>query len=156
MPPPQYVPITRDPVGWFKGLLLPWLVLAMVFMAFYARLTRAQMLETMGEDFIPGRPRQRGLLPLVALQAHRPGDALADHHGLRLDLAGLLSGRSSTESTFNIQGLGRLALTSGAAVRPVDHDGHCADGCRADPDRERDCRPRVQRIDPRVRASQLT
>jgi len=112
MPPPQYVPITRDPVGWFKGLLLPWLVLAMVFMAFYARLTRAQMLETMGEDFIRAG-RARGVSSRLLHFKHTGRATLSPIITVfGLDLAGLLSGAIITESTFNIQGLGRLALTS--------------------------------------------
>jgi peptide/nickel transport system permease protein len=112
MPPPQYVPITQDPVGWFKGLLLPWLVLAMVFMAFYARLTRAQMLETMGEDFIRAS-RARGISARLLHVKHTGRATLSPITTVfGLDLAGLLSGAIITESTFNIQGLGRLALTS--------------------------------------------
>jgi len=112
MPTPQYVPITDDPVGWFKGLLLPWLVLALVSMAFYARLTRAQMLEAMGEDFVRAG-RARGISSRLLHFKHTGRATLSPIITVfGLDLAGLLSGAIITESVFNIQGLGRLALTS--------------------------------------------
>jgi peptide/nickel transport system permease protein len=112
VPTPQYVPITRDPVEWFKGLLLPWFVLALVSMAFYARLTRAQMLETMGEDFIRAG-RARGISARLLHFKHTGRATLSPIVTVfGLDLAGLLSGAVITETVFNIQGLGRLALTS--------------------------------------------
>jgi peptide/nickel transport system permease protein len=112
MPTPRYVPITDDPVEWFKGLLLPWLVLALVSMAFYARLTRAQMLETLGEDFIRAG-RSRGISARLLHFKHTGRATLSPIITVfGLDLAGLLSGAIITESVFNIQGLGRLAITS--------------------------------------------
>ena len=47
-----YVGITQDPVQWLASLLLPWLVLAAGFSAFYARLLRSNLVEVMGEDYI--------------------------------------------------------------------------------------------------------
>jgi peptide/nickel transport system permease protein len=112
LPTPQYVPITQSPVEWFKGLLLPWFVLALVSMAFYARLTRAQMLETMGEDFIRAG-RARGISSRLLHFKHTGRATLSPIVSVfGLDLAGLLSGAVITETVFNIQGLGRLSLTS--------------------------------------------
>ncbi len=37
---------------WFSHLLLPWFVLSVLYAAFYARLTRSNLLEMMGEDYI--------------------------------------------------------------------------------------------------------
>src|ERR1700733_2717230 len=48
----QYVGITSNPLLWAKNLVLPWITLAFLYAALYARLTRAGMLETMGEDYI--------------------------------------------------------------------------------------------------------
>ena len=45
-------PSTDDPAGWASKLFLPWITLAFLFAAMYARLTRASMLETLGEDYI--------------------------------------------------------------------------------------------------------
>ena len=52
MPGGTYTPITDNPVEWAHALLLPWITLALLFSAQYARLTRAGMLETMNEDYI--------------------------------------------------------------------------------------------------------
>src|SRR5207244_343364 len=38
--------------AWFSHLILPWCVLALLFMAIYARMTRNSLLETLGEDYI--------------------------------------------------------------------------------------------------------
>jgi len=112
LPQPRYTPITDDPIAWFKGLLLPWLVLAFVSIAIYSRLTRAQMLEAMGEDFVRAG-RSRGL-PARTLHLKHTGRATLSPvmTVFGLDLAGLLSGALITETVFNIQGLGRLAITA--------------------------------------------
>src|SRR6266516_2803004 len=48
----QYAPFTENPWLWAKNLVLPWITLAFLYAALYARLTRAGILETMGEDYI--------------------------------------------------------------------------------------------------------
>src|SRR2546422_532870 len=48
----SYVPFSQDPSIWFQSLLLPWFVLAAAFAALYARLLRANLIETMSEDYI--------------------------------------------------------------------------------------------------------
>src|SRR5437660_1219593 len=48
----QFVPLTENPLLWARNLILPWITLAFLYAALYARLTRAGMLETMGEDYI--------------------------------------------------------------------------------------------------------
>lgn len=112
LPAAGYVPITQDPVGWFKGLLLPWLTLAFVSIAVYARLTRALGLEALGEDFVRAG-RSRGL-PARRLHLKHTGRATMSPvlTVFGLDLAGLLSGALIVETVFNIQGLGRLAINS--------------------------------------------
>lgn len=107
-----YVKFFDNPATWFEGLILPWIALALLFAAFYARLTRNQMLETLGEDYIR-TARAKGL----------PERIVIGRHGLRagltplvtaagLDLAGLLGGAVVTEAVFNLPGLGRLAVES--------------------------------------------
>ena len=49
---PATYPSTETPAGWFNGMILPWVTLAFLYAAMYARLTRATMLEIMGEDYI--------------------------------------------------------------------------------------------------------
>jgi peptide/nickel transport system permease protein len=105
-----YTPFTENPAAWFYALLLPWLVLALQFSAQYARLTRAGMLETMGEDYIR-TARAKGL---------RERDVTVKH-GLRaaltpiltifgLDFGLLLGGAVITESVFSLPGLGKYAV----------------------------------------------
>ena len=47
-----YVNLRDDPAGWFQHLILPCCVLAFLFAAFYARMTRGNVIDTMGEDFV--------------------------------------------------------------------------------------------------------
>ena len=101
---------TENPADWAYDLLLPWITLAFLFAAAYARLTRAGMLETMGEDYIR-TARAKGL----------PERTVITKHGLRaaltpivtifgLDLGLLLGGAVLTESTFSLPGLGKYAI----------------------------------------------
>ena len=94
------------------GLILPWITLAMLFAAYYVRLTRNQMLETMGEDYIR-TARAKGLAERTVTYKHglRAGlTPLVTSAGL--DLAGLLGGAIIVEMIFGIPGLGQLAITS--------------------------------------------
>jgi peptide/nickel transport system permease protein len=111
-PPPRYVPFAENPGLWFQGLILPWITLAMLYAAYYVRLTRNQMLETLGEDYIR-TARSKGLSERTVIYKHgfRAGlTPLVTSAGL--DLAGLLGGAIIVESIFNIPGLGRLAIQS--------------------------------------------
>ncbi|NED88608.1 ABC transporter permease subunit, partial [Streptomyces sp. SID11233] len=49
---PKYVPIEESVTGWASGLILPWVTLAFLYAAMYARITRATMLDVLGEDYI--------------------------------------------------------------------------------------------------------
>jgi peptide/nickel transport system permease protein len=106
----SYTPFTENPADWFYALLLPWIVLAFQFSAQYARLTRAGMLETLGEDYIR-TARAKGL----------PERAVNVRHGLRaaltplltifgLDFGLLLGGAVLTEQVFSLPGLGKYAV----------------------------------------------
>ena len=112
LPYPNYVPPTEDPVQWFQTMLLPWITVAMVYAAFYTRLTRTQMLETLGDDYIR-TARAKGLPERVVIRKHafRAGlTPLVTAAGL--DLAGLLGGAVVTEVIFQLPGIGRLAIES--------------------------------------------
>src|SRR6516164_2410832 len=111
-PNDQYVAITANPLLWARNLVLPWIALAFLFAALYARLTRASMLETMGEDFIR-TARAKGL----------PRHTVVVKHGLRaaltpivtifgIDLGQLIGTTIITETVFNLRGLGWLSVTS--------------------------------------------
>jgi peptide/nickel transport system permease protein len=106
----HYVGITSNPLLWARNLVLPWITLAFLYAALYARLTRAGMLETMGEDYIR-TARAKGL----------PERRVVIKHGLRaaltpiitifgLDLGLLLGGAILTETTFSMPGLGQFTI----------------------------------------------
>jgi peptide/nickel transport system permease protein len=107
-----YVPIYQDPAAWFKGFILPWTSLALISAAFYARLTRNQMLETMGEDYIR-TARAKGLRERVVIGKHGLRAGLTPIvTAAGLDLATLLGGAVITEKIFNLNGIGNLAIGS--------------------------------------------
>ena len=106
----HYVSITDNPFSWAKNLVLPWISLAFLYAAGYARLTRAGMLETMNEDYIR-TARAKGL----------PERTVVLRHGLRaaltpivtifgLDVGLLLGGAVLTETVFSLPGIGRFAI----------------------------------------------
>ncbi|MFC9282960.1 ABC transporter permease [Streptomyces collinus] len=117
LPFPQYVKFTDDPEQWAWNLLLPWLSLALVEAAAFARLTRAAMLETLAEDHIRtfraygvsersvvGRHALRGALaPVIALNANNFG--------------GAVGGAVLTETLFGLPGIGQELVH---AVNVVD------------------------------------
>jgi peptide/nickel transport system permease protein len=107
-----YVPIT-DGVGPFLGhMILPWTVLAMLYIAIYARLTRNNLLETLGEDYIR-TARAKGLSERRVILKHGLRASLTPIVTIfGLDVALLIGGAIITESVFNIQGLGWLAFNS--------------------------------------------
>jgi peptide/nickel transport system permease protein len=111
-PNPSYTPFVENPLDWFTGLILPWITLAFLFAATYARLTRANMLETLGEDYIR-TARAKGLRERAVIGKHglRSGlTPLVTVFGL--DLGALLGGAILTEAVYNLNGLGKLALNS--------------------------------------------
>ncbi len=111
-PTPAYVPLRQDPVQWLQGLLLPCLTLAVVYAAAYIRLTRAYMLETMGEDYLR-TARAKGLNERTVVVKHTLRAALTPIVTIAgLDLGGLLAGAAITETVFNYQGFGKLTVQS--------------------------------------------
>jgi peptide/nickel transport system permease protein len=112
-PVPSYTSIADGGVGaWASNLLLPAITLALLYMASYVRMTRAFVLESMTEDYVR-TARSKGL----------PGRTVLFKHGLRaaltplvtmigLDFAAVLGGAIITESIFNFNGLGKLAISA--------------------------------------------
>jgi peptide/nickel transport system permease protein len=104
-----YTGLTSDPTAWFGSLLLPWMVLAASFAAFYARLLRANLIETMSEDYIR-TARAKGLTERSVIGRHAMRAAVTPIVTiLGLDIGILLGGAILTETVFNIPGIGRLA-----------------------------------------------
>jgi len=101
-----YVSITTNPGQWFEYLILPWLTLALVLAATYTRLTRASMLDVLGEDYIR-TARSKGMTERRVIYRHALRAALtpvATQAGL--DIGTALGGLVITETLFGIPGLG--------------------------------------------------
>ncbi len=110
LPNPGYRPFTENPLAWAGGLLLPWITLGFINSAIYARLSRAQMLETLSEDFVrtaraKGLPKRRVQLKHALRAAITPIVTIAG-----LDFGTALSGTVITETVFGIRGLGKTAV----------------------------------------------
>ena len=106
----QFVPLTQNPLLWARNLVLPWIVLAFLYAALYARLTRAGMLETMGEDYIR-TARAKGLPERTVIVKHGLRAALTPIVTIfGMDLGLLLGGAILTEVTFSMQGLGNFTI----------------------------------------------
>ncbi len=112
LPFPQYEHPWDDPVQFLQTMILPWLVLAILYAAFYTRLTRSQMLETLGEDYIR-TARAKGLPERTVIRKHALRAGLTPIvTAAGLDLAGLLGGAIILEAVFSLPGLGGLAISS--------------------------------------------
>jgi len=109
-PGASYTPFTENPLAWGHALLLPWITLALLFSAQYARLTRAGMLETMGEDYIR-TARAKGLPERTVVVKHGLRSALTPIVTIfGLDFGLLIGGAVLTETVFGLPGLGQLAI----------------------------------------------
>ncbi|WP_225827288.1 ABC transporter permease [Streptomyces naphthomycinicus] len=109
---PTYTPFTENPGGWFTGLLVPWLVLALIWTANYTRMTRSQLVETLSEDYVrtaraKGMSRRNVFFRFAWRGAMGPIVTI-----FGIDMGVLLGGAMITEKTFSLQGLGMLAVKS--------------------------------------------
>ncbi|WP_327318014.1 ABC transporter permease [Streptomyces sp. NBC_01235] len=113
----QYVPLDDSFSGWLGGMILPWITLAFLYAAMYARITRATMLEILGEDYIR-TARAKGLKEQTVIGKHAMRSTMTPILTmLGMDLGALIGGAILTESTFNLPGLGRAVLD---AIRNQD------------------------------------
>jgi peptide/nickel transport system permease protein len=102
----QYVGITANPLLWAKNLVLPWITTAFLYAALYARITRAGMLETMGEDYIR-TARAKGLGERKVILKHALRAVLTPIVTIfGMDVGLLIGGAILTEVTFSLHGLG--------------------------------------------------
>jgi peptide/nickel transport system permease protein len=108
----SYVSFSHDPAGWFQALILPWFVLAAAFAAFYTRMVRGNLIETMSEDYIR-TARAKGLSERRVIFRHGLRAALTPIVTMAgIDLGTLFGGAVLTETVFNIPGIGRFAYQS--------------------------------------------
>jgi peptide/nickel transport system permease protein len=120
LPFPQAVSLTADPGQWFLNFVMPWTVLAVGYAATYTRLTRANVIDTLQENFVR-TARAKGLHPSLVWRRHALRPALTPIVTIAgMDFAGLLGGALITEKVFGINGVGKLAADSiGRNDQPV-------------------------------------
>ncbi len=107
-----WIPFSTDPGRWAEALVLPWVTLAFLYAALYARLTRAGMLDTMNEDFIR-TARAKGLTERQVVVKHGLRATLTPIVTIfGLDLGLLIGGAVLTETAFSLPGLGQFAVNA--------------------------------------------
>ncbi|WP_420961646.1 ABC transporter permease [Brucella sp. IR073] len=104
-----YKPLTQDPVGWFKTLVIPWFTLAALYIGIYGRVLRAGLVEAYQEDFIR-TARAKGLSPARVMLRHALRTSLIPFVTMfGLDFGVLVGGSALlTEVVFGLNGVGRL------------------------------------------------
>ncbi|NHN86144.1 ABC transporter permease subunit [Acetobacter musti] len=104
-----YIPFSESPTGWFRALIIPWIVLAVLFTGIYGRVLRADLVAASGEDFMR-TARAKGLSPARVLLVHGLRTSMITFVSLfGLDFAQLIGGGALlTEVVFGLQGVGRL------------------------------------------------
>ncbi len=112
LPSGGYVPLTEDPVGHFKAMILPAFALGFSSAGLLARLVRSSMLDVLREDYVR-----------TAFAKGLPGKVVVVRHALRnalipaltvigASIGALLGGAVVTETVFTIPGMGRLVVQS--------------------------------------------
>jgi peptide/nickel transport system permease protein len=111
VPPLGYIPFSEDPGGWFRALVIPWIVLATLFIGLYARVLRASLIEAYQEDYIR-TARAKGLSESRVLFRHALRTSLITFVSLfGLDFGALVGGGALlTEVVFGLQGVGKLTF----------------------------------------------
>jgi peptide/nickel transport system permease protein len=109
VPPLGYVPLTENPLEWARHLIIPWITLSILYIGFYARVLRANLLEVQSEDFIR-TARAKGLHERRVLVRHALRNSLITFVSLfGLDFGFLVGGGALlTEVVFGLPGVGFL------------------------------------------------
>ena len=113
VPPLGYTPFTQDPWQWFLHLILPWITLSILYIGFYARVLRADLLEVQNDDFVR-TAKAKGLSPRSVLVRHMLRTSLITFVSLfALDFGVLVGGGALlTEVVFGLPGVGQLTYNS--------------------------------------------
>ena len=113
VPPLGYTSFTQSPVGWFKGLIIPWITLSILYIGLYARVLRASIIETESEDYVR-TARAKGLTERRVLLRHTLRGSMITYVSLfGLDFGALVAGGVLlTEVVFAIHGIGFLTYQS--------------------------------------------
>ena len=117
VPPLGYVPLTEDPIGWFTHLVIPWLVLSVLFVGFYARVLRSDIVGSENEDYVR-TARSKGISERRVLIRHQLRTSMITFVSLfGLDFAALVAGGALlVEVVFGLPGVGRLTYLSLAGL----------------------------------------
>jgi peptide/nickel transport system permease protein len=109
VPPLGYTSFAQSPTLWFKGLVIPWITLSFLYIGFYARVLRANLLEIQNEDFVR-TARAKGLQERRVLLRHVLRNSMITFVSLfGLDFGALVAGGALlTEVVFGIHGIGFL------------------------------------------------
>jgi peptide/nickel transport system permease protein len=117
-PPPGFrigETLTQSVLG--GKFILPWITLSLLYAAFYARMVRGNLVETMGEDYIR-TARAKGLSERRVIFKHGLRAGLTPVVTmLGVDVGYLLGGAIITETVFDLDGIGRFTIQ---AVRNGD------------------------------------
>ncbi len=108
-----YVEFTEDPLDWFYHLILPWTALAILFIGFYSRVLRSNVLDTINEDYVR-TARAKGLGERQIMVRHVLRNSMIPIVTLwGLDFGAVLGGGAIlTETVFDLQGVGQYAAES--------------------------------------------
>jgi peptide/nickel transport system permease protein len=108
-----YVELTEDPIDWAYHLIMPWTALAILFIGFYSRVLRSNVLDTINEDFVR-TARAKGLSERRVLVRHVLRNSLLPIVTLwGLDFGAVVGGGAIlTETVFDLQGVGQFAADS--------------------------------------------
>src|SRR4051812_11750156 len=117
VPPLGYVALTKDPWQWFLHLIIPWICLSVLYIGFYARVLRANLLDVANEDFVR-TARAKGLSERRVLTRHMLRTSMITFVSLfGLDFAVLVGGGALlTEVVFGLPGVGLLTYRSLVAL----------------------------------------
>jgi peptide/nickel transport system permease protein len=105
-----YVELTEDPIDWAYHLILPWTALAILFIGFYSRVLRSNVLDTINEDYVR-TARAKGLGERQIMVRHVLRNSLIPVVTLwGLDFGAVVGGGAIlTETVFDLQGVGQYA-----------------------------------------------
>jgi peptide/nickel transport system permease protein len=108
-----YVSITQNVGQWALHLVLPWITLAILYVGFYSRVLRSNILDTVNEDYVR-TAHAKGLSDMQVLIRHVLRNSLIPIISLfGLDMAAVLGGGAIlVEAVFNLPGVGLLTFNS--------------------------------------------
>jgi peptide/nickel transport system permease protein len=112
MPPIQYKPLWEDPWHNISQLIWPALATGYRYSAVATRMTRSALLEVLREDYVR-TARAKGLLEKVIVNQHALRNAMLPVVTvIGIEFAFLMGGLVVTEQVFNLNGLGKLFVSS--------------------------------------------